>query len=66
MATTSPQSDEERLRREALASWKRIQRELAATTAGLSDEERAALIDEISEEIKQSITDRLRSPRPGH
>ncbi len=60
MATTSPQSDEERLRREALASWKRIQRELAATTAGLSDEERAALIDEISDAIDRTITERLR------
>ncbi len=66
MATANPQPEDERLRREALAAWIRIQRELTVTTADLSDEERDALIDEISEEIKQRITDRLRSPRPGH
>ena len=59
MATASSQPDEERLRREALANWKRIQRELAATTADLSDAERDALIDEISEEIKQRVTDSM-------
>lgn len=60
MATANPQPDNEQLRREALAAWKRIQNELAVMTADLSDEDRDALIDEISEEIKQRITKRLR------
>lgn len=43
-----------------VAAWDAIRARLRETLADLSDEERQALADEISDEIDRNITERLR------
>lgn len=43
-----------------LEQWERLKQQLDESLADLSDEERQALADEISDEIKRNITERLR------